>query len=243
MVKPRKSKSDMMLSTGKFKKYLNFVKGCFLEFFILAFIIMLMVAMIFIDVLILHNNVGEVSLTEFLQESFLVTIVSIFGYLAFKYERIRYGMVLIAGLFSCMLIRELDFIFDQIPVLSWFHVAITVTIICFYKGIKHKESALFGLVDFCRSKSFYMMMCGLLTVLVFSRLLGMGILWRNILSGEYQRVMKNVFEEGCESYGYILCIISAVKYLCSKRLKRLNMKCSAMKSLSLFQHDCCQSRN
>lgn len=53
--------------------------------------------------------------------------------------------------------------------------------------------------------------------LVFSRLFGMHGLWYAILDQSYVRVVKNVVEEGSESFGYMLCLIASVGYYCSFR--------------------------
>ncbi|EOW9564629.1 transporter, partial [Enterobacter hormaechei] len=53
---------------------------------------------------------------------------------------------------------------------------------------------------------------GLLAVLVFSRLFGMQVLWHDILEHGYMRVVKNVVEEGSESFGYMLCLAASLGY-------------------------------
>ena len=46
-------------------------------------------------------------------------------------------------------------------------------------------------------------LCGLLTVLVFSRLFGSNYLWEPLMGEEYIRCAKNMAEEGLELLGYL----------------------------------------
>ena len=174
----------------------------------------------FIDILILKNSIGEISLTEIIQEFILGIIVSLFIYNSFRYPKIKYGMILIAGFFSCLLIRELDFIMDKMP-FSWFYIAMAIALFCIILAFKHKENTLDGLNHFCKSESYYIMVGGLLLVLAFSRLIGMQILWQDLLGKSYIRVVKNAVEEISELISYTLCLIAAFKYTGSLRKRNV----------------------
>jgi hypothetical protein len=165
-----------------------------------------------VDVLILKNTITEISLTEFLQETMLAVITGSFLFLAFRRPAIRYGMILLAGFFACALIRELDFLFDK-GLVSWFYVAMAVALVCIILAIKNKESTRRGLANFFHKKSFFIMVSGLLVVFVFSRLIGMKLLWSQLLGRAYPRMVKNVVEETTELFGYLLCQIASFKYV------------------------------
>ena len=62
-----------------------------------------------------------------------------------------------------------------------------------------------------------LLISGLLAILVFSRLFGMQALWLAILDDGYVRVVKNVVEEGSESFGYMLCLTASIGYFCTFR--------------------------
>lgn len=190
----------------------SFLKRKIAEFFVFAII----VAVIFIaplaDILILKNGIAEISLTELLQELNLLIIAAIYFYLAAKHPDIRFGSILIAGFFSCLLIRELDFISDRSEMLSWFHFVVAVAGSCIYLALKNRKNAVYGLAHFSKSESYYIMVCGLVTVLVFSRLFGMKIIWQALMDDGYIRLVKNAAEEVTELFGYTVCMISAVKY-------------------------------
>ena len=169
----------------------------------------------FIDILILKNTITEISVTELLQVSILTVIAGIFIYLS-RHHPIRetkYGMILIAGFFACAVIRELDFITDQLSV-SWFHFVLAIVFYMLFLAWRHRNM-LYGVAHFCKSESYYIMVCGLLTVFVFSRLMGMSMLWQNLLNESYLRVVKNAVEEGAELFGYTLCLLSALRYAVS----------------------------
>jgi hypothetical protein len=180
------------------------------EFIKISILLIIIFASFFVDIIFLKNNLTEISVTEISQEVVLSIIAGLFIGLSFRYSEIKYGMLMIAGLFLCMLIRELDFITDKIA-LSWFHFVLAIILICLYLAIKHKENTLSGLNHFCKSEACQIMICGLLLILVTSRIIGMKILWQHLLGPSY-RVAKNAAEEGNELLGYLFCLISTLKY-------------------------------
>ena len=73
------------------------------------------------------------------------------------------------------------------------------------------------LTQYTRTPGYGMLISGLLAILVFSRLFGMQGLWQAILDDGYVRVVKNVVEEGSESFGYMLCLTASIGYYCNFR--------------------------
>lgn len=184
-----------------------------LNLFILCSIIVgSLVGIIFIDVHTLNDSVHEESIVEITQEIFLAIIVSLFFFHAYRNSLLRHSLILLGGFFTCMLIRELDFLFDAIRLGAWFWFACAVAIICFLITLRYPDATLTGLVEFLKHPSYGMMLAGLFCILVFSRLFGMQILWQSILSGGYQRVVKNIVEEGIELLGYTFCLFASVWY-------------------------------
>jgi hypothetical protein len=175
-------------------------------------IFMAVIALVlWIDIVILKNAITEWSLTEFCQEFILMIIISLFIWLSVHCPKVKYGMILIAGFFSCLLLRELDFITDMIA-LSWFYIDLAIIFFCVVLAVRHRKNTLNGLKHFRRSKSYQTMVGGLLLLFVFSRLIGMKVLWKYLLGPSYMRVVKNAAEEGIELLGYTLCLLSAFKY-------------------------------
>ncbi|QLO78096.1 hypothetical protein HV306_13805 [Klebsiella grimontii] len=74
-----------------------------------------------------------------------------------------------------------------------------------------------SLAQYTRTPWYGLLISGLLAILVFSRLFGMQALWLAILDGGYVRVVKNVVEEGSESFGYMLCLTASIGYFCTFR--------------------------
>lgn len=167
---------------------------------------------IFIDILVLNNGISETSVTELGQE-IIVAMISLFFFIkACKNSEQRGVFTLIMGFFLCILIRELDGVFDQIAHGSWVWFALTVAFVCIAIAIREGQKTLNGLIHFITHPSHGMLVSGLLCILLFSRLFGMGILWHKLLGEDYNRTVKNMVEEGCELFGYTLCLISVIWY-------------------------------
>lgn len=67
-----------------------------------------------------------------------------------------------------------------------------------------KENTIASLAAFMKTRAFIFVMIGLLIVLVYSRLFGMGVLWHAIMADHFNRTVKNIVEEGTEFFGYAL---------------------------------------
>lgn len=118
--------------------------------------------------------------------------------------------------YAALLVRELDALFDYIWHGFWVYPALSVTLISIALARHYKGSVLNGFAEFCQSKAYIMMACGLVTLLVFSRLFGMGYFWELILHNGYVRVAKNIAEEGVELIGYGFVLTASGKYLSSQ---------------------------
>lgn len=195
-------KRDLQILLGKIGSFLLYS----------AFLAALM-GLMFIDVHWLHNFVYETSLTESAQEVMLAAISGLFFVAARRQIAYRPAWVLAAGFFLCMLIREMDFAFDMLWHGSWLWFALAVTLGCLWYASRHVAATVKGLVHFVTHPSYGMMCAGLLCILVFSRLFGMNSLWHMLMLDGYNRVVKNMVEEGCELLGYAFCLIAALGYL------------------------------
>ncbi|MBV4367477.1 hypothetical protein ACMGGR_20795 [Erwinia sp. BNK-24-b] len=197
---------------------LLFIRRKALAFIGCALFLAAMMGMIFIDVSWMNDGVHETSFTEVSQELILLVIALLFFHRAYRQPAMRSTLVLVGGFFSCMLIRELDFLFDEISHGSWVWFALAVTAICLVIAMLHPKRAIVGLATLLRHPGWGMMSAGLLTILVFSRLFGMGVLWRHLMLDGYNHTVKNMVEEGCELLGYSLCLLASLSYLYSDRI-------------------------
>lgn len=172
-----------------------------------------LVGLVFIDVHWLHNFVHETSLTEVAQELMLAVISGCFFIAARRQAERRSAWMLIGGFFLCMLIREMDFAFDALWHGAWAWFALAVALLCLWHAARHLDAAVRGLTHVVTHPGYGMMCAGLLCILVFSRLFGMGSLWQTLMLDGYNRAVKNMVEEGCELLGYGLCLLATLNYM------------------------------
>lgn len=172
-----------------------------------------LVGLVFIDVHWLHNFVHETSLTEAAQELLLLAISGGFFAAARRQAERRSAWMLVGGFFLCMLIREMDFAFDALWHGAWVWFALAVALACLVHAARHIAATVRGLAYFVTHPAYGMMCAGLLCILVFSRLFGMSALWQTLMLDGYNRVVKNMVEEGCELLGYGLCLLATLSYM------------------------------
>ncbi len=156
------------------------------------------------------SNFGESSFVEVAQEVLIGLSAVITFYLAYCRKNTAY--VLIAGFFTCMFIRELDAVFDQIFHGSWAYLAIAVAISCVYFAIKKTgfKNLVNALGEVVSTRPFVAVLLGMVCVLVFSRLFGIGYIWLTILGDGYVREAKNFAEETCELFGYMQIFLGLI---------------------------------
>ena len=78
------------------------------EFAVLAAIMIATPAIVARDVEIFLHGSSEVSVTEFFQEALILLSAVLFALAARRQTESRGWLVLVAGLFACMFIREID---------------------------------------------------------------------------------------------------------------------------------------
>lgn len=186
-------------------------------FILAALFLALMILPIYIDVAWMNDALHETSFTETTQEIMLAVIAVLFFIAAQRRPAQRGALTLVAGFYSCMLIRELDFVFDAIQHGSWIWFALAVTAGCLAVALRTPKKTLHALARLLQHRSWPVMASGFLVVLVFSRLFGIHALWQHLMLGDYNRVVKNMAEEGTELLGYGLCWLASVRYLWQTR--------------------------
>ena len=186
-------------------------------FVLAALFLALLILPIYIDVAWMNDALHETSFTETLQEIMLAVIAALFFITAHRRPAQRGALTLVAGFYSCMLIRELDFVFDTIQHGSWIWFALAVTAGCLAVALRTPKKTLHALARLLQHRCWPVMASGFLVVLVFSRLFGIHALWQHLMLGDYNRVVKNMAEEGTELLGYGLCWLASVRYLWQTR--------------------------
>jgi len=176
------------------------------------FLCMGVITLLFYEVVVMESTCGERSSVEMMQFLLLLSSSLMFLNLSVSRADILGGMFLIGAFILCMAIRELDWITDRIPYLSWAHLVTLVLILAMWIAVRNKETVVHGLAVFAESRASVWMIIGLLCVLVFSRLFGSKHIWYNLFEDERVRIIKNVVEEGLELFGYTLMTTAAILF-------------------------------
>lgn len=164
-----------------------------------------------LDLCILHNEMGETSLTELAQLALLVFTTTCFLSTVPRHPENRGFTILATGLFACMTFREMDGFFDPISTSFWTIPVALVLLACatLVSPAPVRTTILPGAAAFLRARSSDLMLFGLLIVLVFSRLYTSGHLIWNKLLGPGQHCVQTYFQEGLELFGYLFIATSA----------------------------------
>lgn len=159
-----------------------------------------------IDFILLNGNVGEISVTEMLQQILLIIASGSFAYLAREKREVKHAALLISAFFGVMFIREMDFWFDKIAHGAWIVPALLVAGSAVFYAIKNGKRTIDQLALILASPHMNLLVTGVMLLLVFSRLFGMGSFWHNVMGDDYVRVVKNIAEEGTELLAYLSLI-------------------------------------
>ncbi|MDH6017382.1 hypothetical protein [Vibrio splendidus] len=164
-----------------------------------------------IDFVLLNGNVGEVSATEMLQQLLLIVTSGSFAYLAIEKREVKHAALLISAFFAVLFIREMDFWFDKIVHGAWVVPALLVAGSAIFYAIKNGKRTIDQLALILASPHMNLLVTGVMLLLVFSRLFGMGSFWHNVMGDDYVRVVKNIAEEGTELLAYCLIAFASLK--------------------------------
>lgn len=168
--------------------------------------------MIWLDVGAFHTDLLETSFTEIGQELLLFCCALIFLRCSAKAGQKGFSL-LAAGFFACLLMRELDGLFDPISHSAWCWPFMAILLWSLRQGLAadRRADTLAALGRFVRTPSFGAMVSGGI-VLVFSRVFGMGELWHQILQGGYARLAKTMVEEGLELLAYMIWFAASIEH-------------------------------
>lgn len=182
-----------------------------LEALLLMLLVLTGPVMVFIDLNIFQHGVPEIGATEITQELFALLSALLFAQLAYKQPQERGFYTLVAGFFLCIVIRELDQLFDLIWHGFWVIPALLCALLAIgYAKLRCQGSVLQPMANFTHTKAYSFLLMGLLVLLIFSRVFGNGSLfWKSILGEAYSGGFKNALQEGLELLGYALIFYSA----------------------------------
>lgn len=170
-----------------------------------------------VDYVILGNKLGELSITECLEQVMLAISAGSFFYLIKLQPKLKHASLLIACFFSVMLIRENDMLLDYIAHGFWVYPALAVTFGAIGYAIRNGKQSLDQLAVILNSSYMNMLILGIVLLLVYSRLFGMGDFWKGVMAEHYVRDVKNIAEEGTELLAYCIIAFSSIKVVRSFR--------------------------
>lgn len=164
---------------------------------------------VYVDMM-LFQRVAETGVTETLQHALVLVTASIFLYRAFVLPDQRGFLLLVAGFFFVVFIRETDGFLDAVRHGFWLYPALVTTLVFCVLAARCRQTILEPMLAFAHSNQGVILSIGLAVLLVFSRVFGTGSLWEVILSDRSTAVLvKTVVQEGLELLGYLLIFLGA----------------------------------
>lgn len=144
-----------------------------------------------------------------------------------KWPVFRNGCLLLALFLLASLARQNHLRFEDImdTKAGWKAIVAVLALYALYVLVRSWKAFLQELNVFASTYSFGLLMAGVLTTYVFSRLFGRQILWMDVMGEHYVRIVKNLAEETTESIGYMLICMGTLELcLLTRRLFLANSR-------------------
>lgn len=171
-------------------------------------------ALIPLDVVVFRTGCCEFGVVEVTQSLALLAIVAMTLAAAVRRPAYRGGLVLAAGLFLDMFLREQDQLLELwLPHGAWVWPVAVTTAAAFAYARARPASVRDFLVAVRESLGFPVLAFGFLTVVCLSRVFGMRPLWQAVVAADHLRIVKRVAEEGLELFGYCTLVSWAALFL------------------------------
>ncbi|GEB69807.1 hypothetical protein PC2016_0392 [Pseudoalteromonas carrageenovora] len=164
---------------------------------------------------------SEETLTEHMQDILTLLSSILFFYASRINSQLKIACVLLATLTAMMFVREFDTYLDMYVFDGAWQAIVYSILACIFVYLITKRGTIFSSIQaYSQTPSYGICLSGLVTLLAFSRMMGKGAFWHSIMGDSYVRVVKNIVEEGIETLGYTLILISAFELvlLCRKQL-------------------------
>ncbi|TMP05592.1 hypothetical protein CWC11_09685 [Pseudoalteromonas sp. S3178] len=164
---------------------------------------------------------SEETLTEHMQDILTLLSSILFFYASRINSQLKIACVLLATLTAMMFVREFDTYLDMYVFDGAWQAIVYSILACMFVYLITKRGTIFSSIQaYSQTPSYGICLSGLVTLLAFSRMMGKGAFWHSIMGDDYVRVVKNIVEEGIETLGYTLILISAIELvlLCRKQL-------------------------
>jgi hypothetical protein len=158
---------------------------------------------------------GENGVVEWTQVLFLLVSCLLLRCAGEKNKTQQPLMRILILLLICAVVREMDDLLDTYLGRHWWKIVV-LFLICAAGGLafRHRQELGALILSMIRHPSFGLIVAGLFTVFIFSRILGCGIYWRELLgSRDDARITKEIVEECTELVGYFFIMIGTAEYL------------------------------
>lgn len=182
------------------------------------------------------SKYNEYSLTETMQMVLILLSCLLFLWSARLNNHLKPVSLSLVALMMMVFVRESDFYLDTFLFDGAWQTF--VSIILLTTGVylwKYRVRTREAAESYSQLLSNGFLICGLVVVLVFSRLMGRGIFWKSVIGEEYAslRRVKNIVEESVELMGYTLILFAAIElfiYAVSRWSKKLEQNNKSMVS-------------
>ncbi|MEL0633092.1 hypothetical protein V6237_09945 [Pseudoalteromonas carrageenovora] len=164
---------------------------------------------------------SEETLTEHMQDILTMLSSILFFYASRINSQLKIACVLLATLAAMMFVREFDTYLDMYVFDGAWQAIVYSILACMFVYLITKRGTIFSSIQaYAQTPSYGICLAGLVTLLAFSRMMGKGAFWHAVMGDNYVRIVKNIVEEGIETLGYTLILISAIELvlLCRKQL-------------------------
>ena len=140
----------------------------FLEFLLLAVLLTSIRFMALADAETVLAGDSESTLTQYSQEALILLSAILFAICARQRPESRGFLVLVAGFFGCMFIREFNNLLDMIAYGFWVYPVALLAISSIVYARFSSGQVLEPMVEFTRTRSYAYVSMGLLIVIIFS---------------------------------------------------------------------------
>lgn len=159
-----------------------------------------------------YAQYSEHSLTEYLQDGMTLLSCVLFFIAAKMNEKLHMSSTLLACLMGMMFVRESDAFLDAYAFDGAWQLIVSVILIYAMSFVWGRIPAVYQSVKaYSLQPSFGVFLAGFLAVIAFSRMMGRGSFWQAVMGDAYMRVVKNIVEEGIETFGYSLIVVAALE--------------------------------
>ena len=164
---------------------------------------------------------SEHSLIEHMQDFMSFFSCMLFLYAARLDKKLNIAATLLGALSAMMFVRESDSLLDQYVFDGAWQTIVGIIFVCVVTYLWGRFSSIYAsLKEYSQQPSFGAFLAGFVTIMAFSRLMGRGSFWQAVMGDSYMRLVKNIVEEGIETLGYTLILMSAVELVIACRRRQ-----------------------